>query len=1572
MGSGDSRMPPFYGLEDLESRLFLSSAPVFQTPLEDIYLGNVLVPLSVPIHGADDDLDILAITASSDDSELTVSVPQNNRLARLNFVDVDDNGQESPVGEILIELFDSHFPVNTQRFVELATLGFDESGNVIAGADPYYTDIPVHRVSPNFVIQMGDGDGVADGRGESPLGSFNATVDPSVANFISPGLLAFANMSGNPNTSDNQFFITTDLEDPGIQALSNSLIGSIPVDLQDDLVDGPLSQPVTDALGSINVSASAAVTVTVEVPGQRWRLNIPTSPTFPDEYGVILKEGESLNVYDPGYAIIGQMVAGQDVFEGILTRELLPGLDQPLDVPNLRDIEILDDGQSGTMTLEVTEEFDGRAMVAVMLDDGNGNLTEQSINVLRVGNAPTISSLSSGLELSPGESRAFRVEVSDDLDAGVDVSIASTSPDAITTIAPEMPGLSVTLTGNTWKAVPFDYQVTEDTVLEFDFSSTLEGETHAIGFDKDRVTPALNAFQLFGTQGNFRGNQEFFDYQSLQGNKHYKIPIGQFFTGQMNFLTFINDHDIEDPFATSTYSFIRVYDVLPGGESVDFTNLQVMAYGFEEDPDANPDPGGTAEGTSQDVEGTFVINDDTEGQYVATVTLPSEGAHDFDITLSAIEAGLEGVDRPPTELTFNVSTLGELPTISDPGTQHVTMGGLLEFEVEIIDDDDLPLDVSVSSSLQDATVAIGPATDPNMFSVMVALPPTDHQLFDVTISATESGFEDRASETRDFTVTTFGDRPVIDLPGRVFLSAGSQPTVFMAQITDDTGLPLKLGVESDSSNMLDAGIEMIAPDVYQVVLTPIDGRSLKLTEITITAAEDHELGPAGSSQTVEVISASSVIEMDSTAETLTSVTVGQVMYVANGEAGLAIYDMADVHNPVLLSSGQSPMNVRDVVVIGTTAYVADENNALVILNVTQPDFIPELSRYQTSNGVVKLLVDGGIAYTAEGKSGLVSYDVSDPFNISKLDSISELRNGEILEDARWLEKKGDIIYVADSKGGIEVINASDPSDLKHVRSVLTDVRPNGMDLSGNVLYVVNRSGRRLIAMGLGNNPRNPRQISSVGIGANTRRVTVVGQTAITANDDGFEFIDVTLRDNMFVDRAFDLGGRGGEATVMGDYISLPLWQDGQIVIIHQDRLDDLVVFDRRHRFTDDNGVQVTVGLLGTGFITAETTGDNDGSISHLRIKNSNLHTRINITTKGGDRITTIGNISIDNAVNNIYAPRVNLQGNLVVGRFLSRIVMGDVLGPSAIIIGSSNRMLNVKFGNINDLIFNASMPVGDFLADQWLNPSGEDRLDATFMGRLKIKNNFEPDMSIVGYGRIHRAKVFGDVTGTWRVDNEVNKVEIKGDATGWILESAVINRLKVRGNAINTVLDTFFMNRADFFGDLQDSLIDFTRASDPTRPDLRANNRINVKGKMINSEIRSRINLQNLRFGAMIDSDIFAGLNEDFPDVGTPQLRLPSTTADFSNLQATINKLRITGIRGDTIAFANSNIAGGTLRNIRLFGVDRDNAGVEFGVAGQFIERLILRGPSGVEPPLGSGGVGDDSVAREVVAPVPA
>jgi hypothetical protein len=42
-------------------------------------------------------------------------------------------------------------------------------------------------------------------------------------------------------------------------------------------------------------------------------------------------------------------------------------------------------------------------------------------------------------------------------------------------------GHTLTLTGNTWKQVDLSYNITTDTILEFNFRSTSPGEAHAIG-----------------------------------------------------------------------------------------------------------------------------------------------------------------------------------------------------------------------------------------------------------------------------------------------------------------------------------------------------------------------------------------------------------------------------------------------------------------------------------------------------------------------------------------------------------------------------------------------------------------------------------------------------------------------------------------------------------------------------------------------------------------------------------------------------------------------------------------------------------------------------------------------------------------------------------------------------------------------------------------------------------------------------------------------------------------------------------------------------------------------------------
>ncbi len=119
-------------------------------------------------------------------------------------------------------------------------------------------------------------------------------------------------------------------------------------------------------------------------------------------------------------------------------------------------------------------------------------------------------------------------------------------------------GKELRLSGNNWKKIDLPYEVTANTILEFDYQSPNEGEIHGIGLDTNTSHQQNRTFQLHGTQG--WGIQAFNDYSGT-GLKHYKIPVGQFFTGKMENLFFINDDDATSS-AQSYFSNIRIYDSL--------------------------------------------------------------------------------------------------------------------------------------------------------------------------------------------------------------------------------------------------------------------------------------------------------------------------------------------------------------------------------------------------------------------------------------------------------------------------------------------------------------------------------------------------------------------------------------------------------------------------------------------------------------------------------------------------------------------------------------------------------------------------------------------------------------------------------------------------------------------------------------------------------------------------------------------------------------------------------------------------------------------------------------------------
>jgi len=72
----------------------------------------------------------------------------------------------------------------------------------------------------------------------------------------------------------------------------------------------------------------------------------------------------------------------------------------------------------------------------------------------------------------------------------------------------ENAGTTLHIAGSFWQDIDFSYTITEDTILEFDFISSVEGEGHAIGFDTDDASSMNFAFQVYGSRDigfdNFR------------------------------------------------------------------------------------------------------------------------------------------------------------------------------------------------------------------------------------------------------------------------------------------------------------------------------------------------------------------------------------------------------------------------------------------------------------------------------------------------------------------------------------------------------------------------------------------------------------------------------------------------------------------------------------------------------------------------------------------------------------------------------------------------------------------------------------------------------------------------------------------------------------------------------------------------------------------------------------------------------------------------------------------------------------------------------------------------------------
>ncbi len=132
-------------------------------------------------------------------------------------------------------------------------------------------------------------------------------------------------------------------------------------------------------------------------------------------------------------------------------------------------------------------------------------------------------------------------------------------------------GNEIVLTDNAWKAIPLNYTITANTYLNFEFRATEEGEEHSIGLDSDLsiANETGRRFRLYGTQPGSDWIPDFNNYNGSGDYVRYSIPIGEYYTGNMNYLFFVMDNDANPSLGDSHFRNITLVEDANGNDAID-------------------------------------------------------------------------------------------------------------------------------------------------------------------------------------------------------------------------------------------------------------------------------------------------------------------------------------------------------------------------------------------------------------------------------------------------------------------------------------------------------------------------------------------------------------------------------------------------------------------------------------------------------------------------------------------------------------------------------------------------------------------------------------------------------------------------------------------------------------------------------------------------------------------------------------------------------------------------------------------------------------------------------------------
>jgi hypothetical protein len=137
-------------------------------------------------------------------------------------------------------------------------------------------------------------------------------------------------------------------------------------------------------------------------------------------------------------------------------------------------------------------------------------------------------------------------------------------------------GIQITLSGNTWKSVPYNDMITPNTIVQLEMTHNGIGEIIGMAFETDNKLTNSRLFKFFGTQ-DWQNN----DPKTTRVNEPETLTLnlGQYITGEINRIVFVLDND--DPSSKglpqASFENIKIYEpITEPDNAVEYKNTEVV------------------------------------------------------------------------------------------------------------------------------------------------------------------------------------------------------------------------------------------------------------------------------------------------------------------------------------------------------------------------------------------------------------------------------------------------------------------------------------------------------------------------------------------------------------------------------------------------------------------------------------------------------------------------------------------------------------------------------------------------------------------------------------------------------------------------------------------------------------------------------------------------------------------------------------------------------------------------------------------------------------------------------------